>query len=509
MNKRSVILLAVLSLLGIGWFNKNIGEIESENLTSVLLALWLLGGVWYLYWRNNRHNKEKEGTVSLDTETKGVLSTPEIPHTPPSEHAPPSSAVKLEHPAGTVQFSRGRWVKYVAVLNIVLFVVVIQYVIILPLATFVGLAFAGMNPLPMFLLSGIGTIVFIVITVISSYRAFSPKYRENFSVASKRLMFIPIPAAALASVFILPLVFPSVSSVLMPKSDRGPVIVVDNGSTKERIPIPADARAEAEKTGYYNANGIVYAITCLDCTFGADRYFSQVQNVDAVSFRTLGYYKFGKDKHRVFYAGKEIPKADPETFEVLKGGYAKDRNRAYHVSFGIREITEVDVVSFEALNRDFAKDQNHIYRESAKISNEPSNFRLIANSGFADMITYYEMNGEIYVYDGMDKEKLIPTTSTTTFAVLNGGFSRDEHGAFCFANTITLADLSTLQTVSRNYARDSVRVYYCDDHYGTSFRSVFTVIEGADPSSFHVPNADMAPYNGQDKNHKYVFGKMQ
>jgi len=52
---------------------------------------------------------------------------------------------------------------------------------------------------------------------------------------------------------------------------------------------------------------------------------------DLETFEIIGevYSNYAKDKNQVYYYGRIIENADPETFEVISSTSAKDKNNAY------------------------------------------------------------------------------------------------------------------------------------------------------------------------------------
>ena len=92
--------------------------------------------------------------------------------------------------------------------------------------------------------------------------------------------------------------------------------------------------------------------------FGADKnavYYQgrKVKHADPESFSTLTQNAFGyaKDSKRVFLDTEVILKADPETFEVLEFPYSKDRNDVYNGTLPMHLESE-DVKTFVATNED-------------------------------------------------------------------------------------------------------------------------------------------------------------
>lgn len=112
-----------------------------------------------------------------------------------------------------------------------------------------------------------------------------------------------------------------------------------------------------------------------------------------------------------------LNEADPDTFEVLGNGYARDKNAAYasHILYEGRDIIrlpEADVDTFEVLTRWIAKDKNAIYNNGIKytaLDVDVSSFQ--SYEGSEDL---YHDTDYVYVFransgarlDGIDPESL-------------------------------------------------------------------------------------------------------
>jgi len=112
---------------------------------------------------------------------------------------------------------------------------------------------------------------------------------------------------------------------------------------------------------------------------------------------------YAKDNKSVFYRGKKIEKADPETFEVLGGlsgfyidGYSKDKNHIYFSDY----IINADIESFILINNEgFVKDKNHIFWEDQITHYDASTFRILPHDYTIDKSGIY-YNG--FILPGAD-----------------------------------------------------------------------------------------------------------
>lgn len=78
-------------------------------------------------------------------------------------------------------------------------------------------------------------------------------------------------------------------------------------------------------------------------------------------------YKYGKDKHRVYYKGKPLEGADPETFDFITRNYMRDRNNVYYK--GVR-VEDADPATFKSVDAYGIRwmDKWNTFQEGKKIS---------------------------------------------------------------------------------------------------------------------------------------------
>jgi hypothetical protein len=104
------------------------------------------------------------------------------------------------------------------------------------------------------------------------------------------------------------------------------------------------------------------------------------------------HYLFTKDGRSVQLNGKTIVGADPATFEVLEGGYARDAAAIFHLT---DRIADADAASFGVLGGSFARDARHAYWMGKPIpAADGATFRVL-NANFectADLARAYYRN---------------------------------------------------------------------------------------------------------------------
>lgn len=212
-------------------------------------------------------------------------------------------------------------------------------------------------------------------------------------------------------------------------------------------------------------SGHMYARDCSQVFYR----ISKMKDANPETFLPLRY-GYSKDKKCVYFRGKAVEGADAESFAVIENNYSRpygaDRYSVFHMNERLRK--DIDAGSFEILHRPYFKDKTRVYygkRYTVLEGADPATFtwqeyREIINDiyyAYDAKKAYYYENGRVAAIRGIDH---------ATFTVLG-----------------------------RHYAKDENRVYY-----------TYMIVEGADPSSFHVPEK-LKQHVGRDKNHRFEKGK--
>ena len=108
-------------------------------------------------------------------------------------------------------------------------------------------------------------------------------------------------------------------------------------------------------------------------------YFDEhIISADPNSFKILQNPFYGKDKKSVFYQGKIIKQADPQSFSILDDLYAKDK---WHAFFQGKLMVSSLGASFHLLDNDYSTDGTDVfYRGIALKVQSTKNFRFISQS---------------------------------------------------------------------------------------------------------------------------------
>jgi DKNYY family len=228
-----------------------------------------------------------------------------------------------------------------------------------------------------------------------------------------------------------------------------------------------------DSAGYYVRGDKVYYL------FSFPGKAFEIDGVDVQSFHAFNAI-YARDKSHVYYTGHPIPGADSASFELLnRPDFGKDK---FHVYQRERPISD-DPAHFALLDADLSKDSGAVYWSDGHVlSNDPTHFVIISNN---DHYLFTKDSRTVWV-----NGKPIEGADPATFQVLTGGYSRDDHQMFYFADQITDADMASFRTLESPYAVDVKHAYWMGK-----------TIAGADPGTFRVLNADFEC--SADQTHAY------
>lgn len=96
-------------------------------------------------------------------------------------------------------------------------------------------------------------------------------------------------------------------------------------------------------------------------------HFAIISNTD--------HYLFTRDSRVVAVNGKPVAGADPATFRVLGGAYARDDRRVFYFT---DQIADADLTSFHPVDGPYAIDSRRVYWMGKPIAGaDPSTFRVL------------------------------------------------------------------------------------------------------------------------------------
>ncbi|MGX9672486.1 DKNYY domain-containing protein [Mycobacterium sp. HM-7] len=233
--------------------------------------------------------------------------------------------------------------------------------------------------------------------------------------------------------------------------------------------------------GYYVEGGKVY------WTGGIDSSPRVVADADPDSFQKLSS-GYARDKAQAYYRGAPIAGADVATFDWLNYGWAKDRN---HIWAGTQAISD-DPDHFVMINGDLAKDAGAVFCKDRKISDDPAHFEILHFSPDDRNLDYAKDIRTVFY-----RCAAIPGANAATFRRLNDSvfnYAVDDQRAYYQDRVIAGADPHTLRVLydaaNEGCAADAEHAYRWD-----------SVIPDVDPRGFPAGK----PVTGCDAN-QVTFG---
>jgi len=237
-----------------------------------------------------------------------------------------------------------------------------------------------------------------------------------------------------------------------------------------------------------------------------------IRGADVKSFKILNDDRYSTDKTSVYYYGRRIADARPESFRPLTKMQTDNVNTAAFwrdedgIYYNGKRIKDCDVNSFELINNLYARDNRRVYfTDRVLVGAEPASFRLLDESIGTD-------GKAIYV----SVKRSATTADLDSLTLVDGQygyFYRDKDNVYLvflmqdepFVKAEG-ADPDTFTILERSYARDKNHVYFFGSYQGKGQR--FIKLEGADPKTFTIGYDAATKAEAHDGTRHYLYGEL-
>jgi hypothetical protein len=190
---------------------------------------------------------------------------------------------------------------------------------------------------------------------------------------------------------------------------------------------------------------------------GFGRRVLYVDDADNATFRQLDDPEYGADKNGVYWRSQKIKNADPTSFRHISGIFWRDAQRVFSE---FREIPGADPDTFQPLSiSPWAKDKKDAYR-----GNEPMHVADIGTFAPIDF-TWAKDAKAYYARFGFSmKEKKVPC-DYGSFVVLNSGYAKDRYRAYWQGWPIEGSDPDSFHALNEVRADDKYRRYVGNEEF--------------------------------------------
>ncbi|MBY0413433.1 MAG: DKNYY domain-containing protein [Bdellovibrionales bacterium] len=226
-------------------------------------------------------------------------------------------------------------------------------------------------------------------------------------------------------------------------------------------------------------------------------YEGDLTEAKAFKFEAIDQFQiYARDAEAVYFRGKKIPEAIASSFKAVlpQSSYFTDNANIFYEG---KKLVGVDASTFIQLKRDeipttYFKDKNAVYWFGKKIEGLKADSVKSLNESYI-----VDADSVFYLYTK------ISGADPATFVVFQDqdSWAKDSKAVYFREMRYPNIDASTLEILSRGYAKDKSKVYYLDG-------KDMIVVEGANPINFKVTNWDaQTKSEATDGAHFYLEGK--
>lgn len=202
------------------------------------------------------------------------------------------------------------------------------------------------------------------------------------------------------------------------------------------------------------------------------------------SFKILDGFYYAKDEANVYYEGNLLV-ADPKTFKVdeqYPDLYGRDQD---HIWREDDLIEGADLASFKIIDGFYSKDKNFVYHSDQKIRSTK------------------EKLSEVLPYDEQTSQNEMISADPATFKVLGPAYSADKNYIYYGSSLLRNADRRGFEDLTKDEGGSGI---YVVGAYGKDGRKVFRgdyMLTNADSKTFEVLSSSYQ----RDKNNLYHYGR--
>ncbi|UII33526.1 DKNYY domain-containing protein [Fulvivirga ulvae] len=225
------------------------------------------------------------------------------------------------------------------------------------------------------------------------------------------------------------------------------------------------------------------------------RYMFAIVEANPKTFVKLDQ-DWSKDDASYFYNYQKVD-VDYQTFEVINGHFAKDKNKVYLLkSFSIRE-SAIDPATAQKVDERYIVDKDSIYDFQQYLNGVEVDSLVSFKCYDSNSINFLGENFLLFddkvVYDGVE----LPGVDSRSFRVVKNYYSKDKNRVYCGNRVIDGADPESFEVFEH--------MFYSKDKYNVYGDGI--VIKEADAETFEPVNTDKSVLY-KDKNHTYQWGKI-
>ena len=199
--------------------------------------------------------------------------------------------------------------------------------------------------------------------------------------------------------------------------------------------------------GYQDYEGVVYY------SFGYPNKPFVIEGADAATFKSLDTVNaYAKDKLHVYFAGKVIKHADPNSFEFLeKPYYTRDKDNVYLSG----SYFCGDSKNFKFLGKYYCMNTQEVFRPIGTgdlVSEDAPHFRILKEDVGYD----YAVDSKFAYVNGIKVKGAHPNL----FSVIGDGFTKDNAHVFFETEEIPVSNSRFFKVLVGDYSTDGKNVFY-------------------------------------------------